>query len=173
MSNADRAKSNNEVFDVERIRQLVEMMKEHDLNEVSLKHGDRRIRLRRKDEPAPVVVSAPAAAPGVMPAVAAAPVPAAAPATPTPPAEAVDGDNISVVTSPMVGTFYSKPNPNAENYVKVGDHVEADTIVCVVEAMKMFNEIPAGISGKVVAVLVKNEEAVDVNKPLFKVDTNG
>ena len=174
MSNADRAKSNNEVFDVERIRQLVEMMKEHDLNEVSLKHGDRRIRLRRKDEPAPVVVSAPAAAPpGVMPAVAAAPVPAAAPATPTPPAEAVDGDNISVVTSPMVGTFYSKPNPNAETYVKVGDHVEADTIVCVVEAMKMFNEIPAGISGKVVAVLVKNEEAVDVNKPLFKVDTNG
>lgn len=173
MSNADRAKSNNEVFDVERIRQLVEMMKEHDLNEVSLKHGDRRIRLRRKDEPAPVVVSAPAAAPGIMPAVAAAPVPAAAPATPTPPAEAVDGDNISVVTSPMVGTFYSKPNPNAETYVKVGDHVEADTIVCVVEAMKMFNEIPAGISGKVVAVLVKNEEAVDVNKPLFKVDTNG
>ena len=173
MSNADRAKSNNEVFDVERIRQLVEMMKEHDLNEVSLKHGDRRIRLRRKDEPAPVVVSAPAAAPGVIPAVAAAPVPAAAPATPTPPAEAVDGDNISVVTSPMVGTFYSKPNPNAEAYVKVGDHVEADTIVCVVEAMKMFNEIPAGISGKVVAVLVKNEEAVDVNKPLFKVDTNG
>ena len=173
MSNADRAKSNNEVFDVERIRQLVEMMKEHDLNEVSLKHGDRRIRLRRKDEPAPVVVSAPAAAPGVIPAVAAAPVPAAAPATPTPPAEAVDGVNISVVTSPMVGTFYSKPNPNAETYVKVGDHVEADTIVCVVEAMKMFNEIPAGISGKVVAVLVKNEEAVDVNKPLFKVDTNG
>ncbi|MEC9117318.1 MAG: acetyl-CoA carboxylase biotin carboxyl carrier protein [Planctomycetota bacterium] len=173
MSNADRAKSNNEVFDVERIRQLVEMMKEHDLNEVSLKHGDRRIRLRRKDEPAPVVVSAPAAAPGVMPAVAAAPVPAAAPAAPAPAAEAVDGDNISVVTSPMVGTFYSKPNPNAETYVKVGDHVEADTIVCVVEAMKMFNEIPAGISGKVVAVLVKNEEAVDVNKPLFKVDTNG
>lgn len=171
MSNADRAKSNNEVFDVERIRQLVEMMKEHDLNEVSLKHGDRRIRLRRKDEPAPVVVSAPA--PGVMPAVAAAPVPAAAPAAPAPAAEAADGDNISVVTSPMVGTFYSKPNPNAETYVKVGDHVEADTIVCVVEAMKMFNEIPAGISGKVVAVLVKNEEAVDVNKPLFKVDTNG
>ena len=173
MSNADRAKSNNEVFDVERIRQLVEMMKEHDLNEVSLKHGDRRIRLRRKDEPAPVVVSAPAAAPGVMPAVAAAPVPSAAPAAPVPAAEAVDGDNISVVTSPMVGTFYSKPNPNAETYVKVGDHVEADTIVCVVEAMKMFNEIPAGISGKIVAVLVKNEEAVDVNKPLFKVDTNG
>ena len=173
MSNADRAKSNNEVFDVERIRQLVEMMKEHDLNEVSLKHGDRRIRLRRKDEPAPVVVSAPAAAPGVMPAVAAAPVPAAATAAPASAAEAVDGDNISVVTSPMVGTFYSKPNPNAETYVKVGDHVEADTIVCVVEAMKMFNEIPAGISGKVVAVLVKNEEAVDVNKPLFKVDTNG
>lgn len=171
MSNADRAKTNNEVFDVERIRQLVEMMKEHDLNEVSLKHGDRRIRLRRKDEPAPVVVSAPAAAPAMMPA---APVAAAAPAAASvPAAEPQDGDNIAVVKSPMVGTFYSKPNPNAEPYVKVGDHVEADTIVCVVEAMKMFNEIPAGISGKVVSVLAKNEEAVDVNKPLFKVDTNG
>ena len=169
MSNADRAKSNNEVFDVERIRQLVEMMKEHDLNEVSLKHGDRRIRLRRKDEPAPVVVSAPAAAPAVMPAApVAAPAAAAAPA-----AEPQDGDNITLIKSPMVGTFYSKPNPNAEAYVKVGDHVEADTIVCVVEAMKMFNEIPAGLSGKVVSVLAKNEEAVDVNKPLFKIDTNG
>lgn len=174
MSNADRAKTNNEVFDVERIRQLVEMMKEHDLNEVSLKHGDRRIRLRRKDEPAPVVVSAPAAAPAVMPAapMAAAPAPAAAAAA-APAAEPQDGDNISVVKSPMVGTFYSKPNPNAEPFVKVGDHVEADTIVCVVEAMKMFNEIPAGISGKIVSALAKNEEAVDVNKPLFKVDTNG
>lgn len=172
MSNADRTKSNNEVFDVERIRQLVEMMKEHDLNEVSLKHGDRRIRLRRKDEPAPVVVSAPAAAPAIMPAApVAAPVAASAAAAPA--AEPQDGDNIALIKSPMVGTFYSKPNPNAEAYVKVGDHVEADTIVCVVEAMKMFNEIPAGLSGKVVSVLAKNEEAVDVNKPLFKIDTNG
>lgn len=171
MSTPERDKGINEVFDVERIRLLVEMMKEHDLNEVSLKHGDRRIRLRRKDEPTNVFMNPPAAA-GMM---AAAPAPAIA--TPAPAAAAapaaVDGDNIAIVKSPMVGTFYSKPNPNAEPYAKVGDHVEADTIVCVVEAMKMFNEIPAGVAGKVVSVLVKNEEAVDVNKPLFKVDTDG
>ena len=70
----------------------------------------------------------------------------------------------------MVGTFYSKPNPNSEPYVKVGDHVSPETTVCIIEAMKMFNEIQAEVSGKIVAVLVDNEEPVDVNKPLFRVD---
>ena len=174
MSASDKDKNVEEVFDVERIRQLVEMMKENDLNEVSLKHGERRIRLRRKDEQAAPVIMAPQA-PAMPMAAPVAAAPAAAPAAASPGAApaAEDGDNISLVKSPMVGTFYAKPNPDAAPYVKVGDHVEADTIVCMVEAMKMYNEIPAGVSGKVVAVLVKNEEAVDVNKPLFKIDTNG
>ncbi len=69
----------------------------------------------------------------------------------------------------MVGTFYSKPKPTAAPYVKVGDIVNPETIVCLVEAMKTFNELPAGVSGKIVEMLVKEEEPVDVNKPLFKV----
>jgi acetyl-CoA carboxylase biotin carboxyl carrier protein len=72
----------------------------------------------------------------------------------------------------MVGTFYSRPKPEAEPYVKVGDHVGEESTVCIIEAMKMFNEIQAEVSGRIVAVLVKNEEPVDVNKPLFKVDTS-
>jgi acetyl-CoA carboxylase biotin carboxyl carrier protein len=68
-----------------------------------------------------------------------------------------------------VGTFYSKPNPDAKAYVQIGDQVTPETIVCQIEAMKMFSEIPAGVSGTIKAILVKNEEAVDVNKPLFKV----
>ena len=73
----------------------------------------------------------------------------------------------------MVGTFYSKPNPESENFAKVGDLVTPETTVCIVEAMKVFNEIPAEISGRIVAVLVENEEPIEFGKPLFKVDTDG
>lgn len=173
MSKGDQGSS--EVFDVERIRQLVELMKVNDLSEVTLRHGDQRIRLRRGEDPAPVFVTggaAPMAAPAMAPMAApAAPMAAAAPSAPAAPAG--DPPSVTTIKSPMVGTFYSKPNPTSEPYIKVGDRVSADTVVCVIEAMKMFNEIPAGVSGKVVAVLVKNEEPVDVNKPLIKVDTQG
>lgn len=152
-------KSEQQVFDVERIRELIELMKEHELSEVDLRQDMQRIRLKRGgDEP----VMVPAAVPAVAAPAAAAP--AAAPAA----AEAED-DNAVYITSPTVGTFYSKPKPDSPNFVKVGDMVDAETIVCLVEAMKMFNEIPAGVSGKVVACLVENEDAVEVNKPLFKV----
>lgn len=167
-------KESSQVFDVDRIKQLVEMMKSNDLSEVSLCSGTDKIRLRRGATETQIVMApqpsyaapypAPVAAPA--PAVAAAPAASTAPAAP-----AVDGPNIVVIKSPMVGTFYAKPNPNSPAYVQVGDHVTADKTVCTIEAMKMFTPIPAGVSGKVVAVLAKNEEAVDVNKPLFKVDT--
>jgi acetyl-CoA carboxylase biotin carboxyl carrier protein len=73
----------------------------------------------------------------------------------------------------MVGTFYSRPNPKAEPYVKVGDPVDATTVVCIIEAMKVFNEIPAEVRGRIVAVLCDDGEAVEFDKPLFKVDTSG
>ena len=164
----------SEVFDVERIRQLVELMKANDLSEVTLRHGDQRIRLRRGEDPAPMIFSG-AAPPLHAAPMAAAPVPVApapAPAASAPAAE-VDGPNIVTIKSNMVGTFYAKPNPTSDPYVKVGDSIKSDTIVGVIEAMKMFNEIPAEVSGKIVAILVKNEEPVDGNKPLFKVDTTG
>ena len=90
---------------------------------------------------------------------------AAAPVADTP----VDDPNVVFIESPTIGTFYSKPKPESENYVKPGDMVTPDTVVCIVEAMKMFNEITAGVSGKIVECLVANEEPVDNNKPLFKV----
>jgi acetyl-CoA carboxylase biotin carboxyl carrier protein len=97
---------------------------------------------------------------------------AAAAAAPAVAAAETESANITTINSPMVGTFYSKSKPEAPDYVKVGDSVSSETVVCVLEAMKTFNELPAGVSGKIVEVLVKNEEAVDVNKPLFKVDTS-
>ncbi|MCA9204761.1 MAG: acetyl-CoA carboxylase, biotin carboxyl carrier protein, partial [Planctomycetales bacterium] len=74
--------------------------------------------------------------------------------------------------SPMVGTFYRAASPEHEPYVRPGERVDAETVICVIEAMKVFNEIPAEIRGVIVAVLVENEEPVDFGKPLFKVDTS-
>jgi acetyl-CoA carboxylase biotin carboxyl carrier protein len=156
------------VFDVDRIRKLVELMKEHDLNEIDLRESRHRIRIQRG---AQMVAAqyAPTYAP---------PPPAPAAAAPSAPAVgggksvAMDGPNIVLIKSPMVGTFYSKANPKANPFVKVGDRVDTNTTVCIVEAMKVFNEIPAEVRGTIVAVLVEENEAVEFDKPLFKVDTS-
>ena len=144
------------VFEVTKIRELIELMQEHELSEVDLKQADQRIRLRRGSDQQIAYAPAPAA---VAPAAAAAPAPEA-------PAE---DPNMVFIESPTIGTFYSKPKPESDNYVKPGDMVTPDTVVCIVEAMKMFNEITAGVSGKIVECLVGNEEPVDNSKPLFKV----
>jgi len=158
----------SEVFEVNRIKSLIKLMRENDLNEIDLKHGERRIRLRKGDLPTQMIVGAPSYAPQHY---SPAPAPVATPAATAPAAApTVDDDaNAQFIKSPMVGTFYSKPNPEAKPYVQVGDQVTAETIVCQIEAMKMFSEIPAGVSGTIKAILVKNQEAVDVNKPLFKI----
>ena len=142
------------VFAVEKIRELIELMQEHELSEVDLKQADQRIRLRRGPGDTPTVYT---------------PSPVAAAAAPTADATPAENPNVVNIESPTIGTFYSRPKPDAKDFVKVGDMVTADTIVCIVEAMKMFNEIPAGVSGKIVECLVNNEEPVDNNKPLFKV----
>jgi acetyl-CoA carboxylase biotin carboxyl carrier protein len=100
--------------------------------------------------------------------------PAAAPAAPAAGAKsvAVDGPGITLIKSPMVGTYYSRANPKSNPFVKVGDRVDTNTTVCIVEAMKVFNEIPAEVRGTIVAVLVEEGEAVEFDKPLFKVDTS-
>jgi acetyl-CoA carboxylase biotin carboxyl carrier protein len=152
--------SSGEVFDVERIRRLVELMKEHDLGEIDLRQADQRIRLCRGGGSAPATSTAPPA-----------PQEARGPAAAEPP-PASDEENIVYITSPMVGTFYAKANPDAESYVRVGDHVEPETTVCVIEAMKVFNEIPAEVRGRVVAVLVEDEEPVEYGNRLFKIDTS-
>lgn len=160
------------VFNIDRIRGLVDLMKEHDLTEVDLQHEEQRIRLTRGSS-APQYVAAPMAMPQALPmATPATSGTAGGGATATADGGA-EGDHIVTIKSPMVGTFYARPNPNAKNFVDTGASVQPDTVVCIIEAMKVFNEIPAEVRGKIVAVLVKNEEAVDFGKPLFKVDTRG
>jgi acetyl-CoA carboxylase biotin carboxyl carrier protein len=162
-TDASKDPSGNDIFDVKKIRRLIELMKEHDLNEVDLRDGDVRVRLRKGGEQQYVVESRPAA-----PIQAAAPVAAGGGA---PAAPAVD--NLPVIKSPMVGTFYLSANPESPPFVKVGDHVGNESTVCIIEAMKVFNEIPAEITGKIVAVLVENGSPVEYGQPLFKIDPKG
>lgn len=156
---ASSSASKGDVFSVDRIRDLIDLMEERGLCEVDLRQADEQIRLVRGT----VSTAAPA------PVAAAAPVATAAPAA----AEPVDSEHIVVVKSPMVGSFYSKPNPKAPDFVKVGQRVSVDTVICIVEAMKVFNEIPAEVSGVVTEILASNGDAVDFGRPLFKVDTRG
>ncbi len=163
---ADKSPSTGS-FDLDRVRELIEMMETHGVTEVNLRKADERWVLRRG--PAEVInMMAPggyAPPPNYAPAPQAhhAPVPqAAAPSTPA----AVDGP---VIKSPTVGTFYAAPSPGEATFVKVGSVVKSDTVVCVIEAMKVFNQIPAEISGTITEVLVNNGDAVEYGQPLFRV----
>ncbi len=150
-----------DIFDVKKVRRLVELMKEHDLAEIDLRQADQRIRLRRGVEVPMGPVSAPISH--------AAPASASTSVAATPPASDA---GLEVIKSPMVGTFYSSANPESPAFVKVGDHIGADSVVCIIEAMKVFNEIQAEVAGKVVAVLVENGQPVEFGQPLFKVETH-
>jgi len=169
---SDSKSTSSNVFNVETVRSLVELMKQHDLSELDLREGDQKISLKRGSQ-APIY-----AAPAPMQA---APMPAApAPSAPSAPAasggggEAAAADShLVAIKSPMVGTFYSKPKPDADTFARIGDHVSDDSVVCIIEAMKVFNEIKAELSGKVVKVLVKDEEPVEFGQPLFMVDPQG
>lgn len=152
-----------DVFDVRKVRKLVELMNEHDLAEILLQQGDQRMKLRRGGEPA-TIAAVPAAAPAPQP-VAAAP---AAPAAASAPAPAADSG--TTINSPMVGTFYVSSSPESAAFVKVGDQVGPDSTICIIEAMKVFNEIPAECSGKITALLVENGAPVEYGQPLFKID---
>ena len=149
-----------DVFDVKKVRRLIELMKEHDLSELDLKQADNRVRIRRGGEV--VTYSAPAAA---LPTRAAAPTAEAAPAK-----ESAADARMVVIKSPMVGTYYKASGPDSPAFIKVGDRIGPEKTVCIIEAMKVFNEIPAGVSGQVVAILVENGAPVEFGQPLIKVE---
>jgi acetyl-CoA carboxylase biotin carboxyl carrier protein len=161
--------SGEDVFDVRRVRRLVELMQEFELAEIDLRQAEQRIRLRKDQEPivvpggyAPQMAAAPAPIPP-------APLPTAAGGQAPAPAAAESAAG-QFITSPMVGTFYVSSSPDSPPFVKVGDQVGPDTIVCIVEAMKVFNEIPAECSGKIAAVLVENGAAIEYGQKLFRVE---
>jgi acetyl-CoA carboxylase biotin carboxyl carrier protein len=159
---AGSGSNQGDIFDVKRIRRLVELMNEHELAEIDLRQADQRIRLRKGGEP--VVTLGPAHS-----AAAAHP---QLPATEQASAAAKADADLAIIKSPMIGTFFISASPEAPPFVKVGDHVGPTSTVCIIEAMKVFNEIPAEVSGQVVAVLVENGEPVEFGQPLFKIDSH-
>jgi acetyl-CoA carboxylase biotin carboxyl carrier protein len=160
---AEEAPNEGNPVDVETIRRLVALMSRNDLSEIDLKHGANRIRLRRgsriKTITAPLAPAAPPVNPAPPPAAAAAPVEAA------PPARHLVG-----IKSPTVGTFYNREKPEAAPYVTRGSKVTPTTVVGLIEAMKLFNEVQAECSGTIVEVLVDNAQSVDYHTVLFRVD---
>ncbi|HZT83742.1 MAG TPA: acetyl-CoA carboxylase biotin carboxyl carrier protein, partial [Gemmataceae bacterium] len=164
---ADDATNRPGPFDVQTVRQLVALMSRHDLSEIELSEGERRIRLRRGPRKIAVAPQALAAA--------AAPAPArAAAAEAAPPEDAAKPRKAATplveIKAPTVGTFYAAPNPDAPPFVQVGSRVTPTTVVGLIEAMKLFNEIPAECSGVIVEVLVQNQQPVEFGQVLFRVD---
>jgi len=143
-------------MNIKEIRQLVKLMIENGLTELDLAEGERKVHLKRGPEPslaAPAVASLPAVSEGPAPA------PAAEPA-----AEA-----LLEIRSPMVGTFYASSGPDSEPFVEVGSGVAEDSVVCIVEAMKVMNEIKADCAGTIAEICVRNEQPVEYGQVLFRV----
>jgi acetyl-CoA carboxylase biotin carboxyl carrier protein len=152
-------------FDVATVKNLVELMGTHDLAEIDLRDGIQRLRIRRGGAQ-PVVTHVPTVA---------APV-AAAPAAPKPAADAAPapaakpGKKLLEIKSESVGTFYARPSPDAPPFVTVGSKVTPTTVVCTLEAMKLFSEVQAGLSGTIVEVCVENQSPVEFGQVLFRVE---
>ncbi len=158
------------------LKELIEFLISKDITEFELERGDVKVRIKRGQEvhyAAAPVVAAPVAAPlahapiaPVAPAPAAAP--AAAAAAPAQPAAEAD-EGLHTVKSPIVGTFYESPSPGAPPFVKIGDSVSVGQVLCIVEAMKLMNEIESDVAGEVVKMLVSNGQPVEYGQPLFAV----
>ena len=155
----------SEPIGVQSIRHLVRLMKRYDLTAIDFIEGPTQIRLRRRGPEAPpsYQTGTPAYAPVPMPAPS---VPTPAP-TPTPTPAAPKG---AVIESPMVGTFYSSSSPDSPPFVNVGSSVRADSTVCIIEAMKVFTDIPAGLAGTIAEILVKSGQTVEFGQPLFRLN---
>jgi acetyl-CoA carboxylase biotin carboxyl carrier protein len=155
------------------IEELIKFVSKAGVSEVSLETKDIKITIKNSQRAgesmqlpqAPVVIAAPAAIPL---AATAAVRQEGAPATSTPAAS--DESKYHVVKSPMIGTFYRSPNPEKPNFVSVGDEVKQGQVICIIEAMKLFNEIESDVSGKIVKVLVDNATPVEYDQPLFLID---
>ena len=152
-------------MDIRKIKKLIELLEESGLAEIEISEGEESVRIARFSQGAPASTSA--QAPATI--IAASPGPAAAPPAPAA-AQAPAARDENLVTAPMVGTFYASPAPGAKSFVEVGQEVHVGQVLCIIEAMKMMNQIESERAGKVVAVLAKNGEPVEFGQPLFAIE---
>jgi acetyl-CoA carboxylase biotin carboxyl carrier protein len=155
-------------LDIKEIKAIVDLMKRSSLTEFQLEEKDLKLKICRKGEEAPTIYQAttPAPFPIQTTGIAAVPSGAPAPAQQEPAAAAVDEKKL--IKSPMVGTFYLAPSPESPPFVSIGDSVSDETVVCIIEAMKVMNEITAETKGKIAEVLIENGDNVEYGQPLFR-----
>ena len=161
-------------MDIRKIKKMIELLEESGIAEIEIKEGEETLRIARLPPgQAPCYVAAPSAAAPLAPGPAMAPAPAPAAASPTGGQNGEGGTasgNEHIVTAPMVGTYYASPSPGAKSFVEMGDEVEVGQVLCIIEAMKMMNQIESERAGRVKAVLVKNGEPVEFDQPLFIIE---
>jgi acetyl-CoA carboxylase biotin carboxyl carrier protein len=153
-------------MDIKQIQELVKLINKSNIGELTIEEGETKITIKQKKEPSQTIVSS-------IPVSSSAPVQQqaaiAAPVTPTTPALPKE-DNLIAVRSPMIGTFYRQAGPGKPIFANVGDEIEVGKVVCIIEAMKLFNEIESEVRGKIVKVLVEDASPVEFDQPLFLVD---
>jgi acetyl-CoA carboxylase biotin carboxyl carrier protein len=160
--------------ETQELKELIEFLKENKIGEFELERGDLKVRIKFIPEGgadlsqlahllASQAAATPAAIPAAIPAVHA----SAAPPAAQPPAEASDDASLHIVKSPIVGTFYESPSPGSPAFAKIGDHVDLGQVLCIVEAMKLMNEIESDAAGEIVKRLVQNGQPVEYGQPLF------
>ncbi len=147
-------------MDLERIKSVIELMREHELNEFAIEDRNFKLSLKRGVPVAMMPAGMTMAAPGALP----------PPSPATPPPEAPAEENLTPIPSPLVGTFYRASSPDADPFVTVGSRVGKDTVVCIIEAMKVMNEIKAETSGVIKKILVENATAVQFGQPMFMIE---
>jgi acetyl-CoA carboxylase biotin carboxyl carrier protein len=150
-------------MDIRKVKKLIELLEESGIAEIEIKEGEEAVRISRMPTgayahpaPAPIMMAAPAAI--------------AAPVAAVPEAPAKPRANEHVVTAPMVGTFYAAPTPGAKAFVDIGDEVKVGQVLCIIEAMKMMNQIEADKSGKVTSIMAQNGDPVEFGQPLFVIE---
>lgn len=164
-------------MDFKQIQELIKIVNKSSIGELSIEEGDFKITIKQKEEPTPVYASAPVHS--YMPAPAPAPAQLSAPAPQSLPASSNGGgqdvpakqaDNLITIKSPMIGTFYRSAGPDKPPFVNIGDDISVGKTVCIIEAMKLFNEIESEIKGTIVKVLVDDASPVEYDQPLFLVE---
>lgn len=153
-------------MDIRKVKKLIELLEESDIDEIEIKEGEESVRISRNSA---AIQAAAAAAQSLAASAVAAPVPApvaAEPVAEAAPSPVTDGH---VVTSPMVGTFYRSPSPSSPSFIEVGQHIKVGDVICIIEAMKMMNQIEADKAGVVEAILVENGQPVEFDQALVTI----
>ncbi len=156
-------------MDFKQIQELIKVVNRSNIGEISIEEKDFKITIKQKEDPAPVYTTAASYTPPPPPSLQTAP-PSVSNVADVASVADIKADNLITIKSPMIGTFYRSPSPDKPAFVSVGDEVTAGKPVCIIEAMKLFNEIESEVSGKIVKVLVDDVSPVEYDQPLFLVD---